>query len=326
MKKSIQANISGRIYNIDEDAYELLNSYITELRSAFNTADGLEVVSDIEARIAEIFASRTDTIIVIDDVNEVIERMGKPGQIAADYPDMSASAQTPPPYQANSGETKLFTTERRKFYRSTTDRVFGGVLGGVAAYFDWNTTLLRVLVVIFALCTAVWPCVVCYLVAWMVVPEARTARQRLEQMGERVTIDQLGNQVLVENARRDDREHISLSGVFGKCVMAFVGFVALSIISCMVIGSFKCFGHGITSFCDLDGLGMASERGFGYLLGGLVCLSVMVPSIVVAWMASHVLFKLKGPRPWVWVTAGIIEVVIFTAITAIIIYYDKILL
>ena len=54
MKKNITINLCGRLFQIDEDAYELLQQYIESLRQSFGREDdGDEIVNDIEARIAE---------------------------------------------------------------------------------------------------------------------------------------------------------------------------------------------------------------------------------------------------------------------------------
>ncbi|UQS83524.1 PspC domain-containing protein [Bombilactobacillus thymidiniphilus] len=37
-------------------------------------------------------------------------------------------------------------------YRSATNRVFGGVLGGLADYFDWNANVLRIIWVLATIC------------------------------------------------------------------------------------------------------------------------------------------------------------------------------
>ena len=56
MKKNITLNLCGRLFQIDEDAYELLQQYIESLRSSFGHEEGgEEIADDIEARIAELF-------------------------------------------------------------------------------------------------------------------------------------------------------------------------------------------------------------------------------------------------------------------------------
>ncbi len=81
MKKSFPVNINGRIYNIDEDAYALLSNYLDQLHATFPGEEGNEIVSDIEARVAELFEERLSAgsqVIDIDDVNRVIAIMGRP--------------------------------------------------------------------------------------------------------------------------------------------------------------------------------------------------------------------------------------------------------
>ena len=56
MKKNITINLCGRLFQIDEDAYEMLQQYIESLRSSFGREEGgEEIADDIEARIAELF-------------------------------------------------------------------------------------------------------------------------------------------------------------------------------------------------------------------------------------------------------------------------------
>ena len=55
MKKNIAVNISGVLYPIDEDAYELLKRYLDNMRAYFSRQEGgKEIADDIESRAAEI--------------------------------------------------------------------------------------------------------------------------------------------------------------------------------------------------------------------------------------------------------------------------------
>ena len=40
MKKSFEVNLGGRLFNMNEDAYELLNEYIEQLRNTFSEKEG----------------------------------------------------------------------------------------------------------------------------------------------------------------------------------------------------------------------------------------------------------------------------------------------
>ena len=56
MKKTLTVNLNNTVYHIDEDAYESLQEYLNSLRNHFAEEEGAdEILSDIEARIAELF-------------------------------------------------------------------------------------------------------------------------------------------------------------------------------------------------------------------------------------------------------------------------------
>lgn len=59
----------------------------------------------------------------------------------------------------------------RNLSRSRSDRVLAGVLGGIARRFGWNSTLTRVLFVIFSIASAAFPGILVYLILWLLIPE-----------------------------------------------------------------------------------------------------------------------------------------------------------
>ncbi|NMC66265.1 MAG: PspC domain-containing protein [Acidobacteria bacterium] len=58
----------------------------------------------------------------------------------------------------------------KKLYRSTKQKMLGGVCGGMADYFDLDVSLIRLIFVGLALLTAILPMVLFYLIAWLVIP------------------------------------------------------------------------------------------------------------------------------------------------------------
>src|SRR6201989_1471077 len=81
MNKTIIININGIVFHIEEDAYEVLKNYMTDVKRHFmNSADSLEITTDIENRIAEMFneilAKENKQVVVEQDVKEVVEQMG----------------------------------------------------------------------------------------------------------------------------------------------------------------------------------------------------------------------------------------------------------
>ena len=80
-----------------------------------------------------------------------------------------ADAQTVPP-------PAVAAPVGRKFVRSTNDRKIAGVCAGVADYFDWDPTIVRL---IWALATLVpGPNILAYLVLWLVLPQGLTTPYR----------------------------------------------------------------------------------------------------------------------------------------------------
>jgi Mg-chelatase subunit ChlI len=81
MNKTIIININGIVFHIEEDAYEILKSYMTDVQRHFmNSADSLEITTDIENRIAEMFneilLKEGKQVVVVQDVKTVVEQMG----------------------------------------------------------------------------------------------------------------------------------------------------------------------------------------------------------------------------------------------------------
>ena len=91
MNKTVTINISGIIFHIEEDAYETLSKYLLTIKSYFSKADGgTEIMSDIEARIAEMLQSKTSAVkqvVLMTDVDFVMENMGKPEEFGGDSSD-----------------------------------------------------------------------------------------------------------------------------------------------------------------------------------------------------------------------------------------------
>ena len=90
MKKTLTVNLGGTVFNIDDDAYRLLDNYLSNLKMHFRKEAGAdEIVDDIERRISELFAEKLSAgsqVITIADVEEVIARMGKPEDIPPSPP------------------------------------------------------------------------------------------------------------------------------------------------------------------------------------------------------------------------------------------------
>lgn len=88
MKKNISINLFGVLYNIDEDAYNLLDSYLQSMQRYFSRqAGGAEIADDIEHRVAELLWKRREAgmaAVDIEVVKDIIKTIGNPEEIADD--------------------------------------------------------------------------------------------------------------------------------------------------------------------------------------------------------------------------------------------------
>lgn len=67
-------------------------------------------------------------------------------------------------------------TPTHQLQRSQSDRMLAGVLGGVAKYFGWDPTVVRVVYVVFSIVSVAFPGILVYIALWFVIPEEGSAR------------------------------------------------------------------------------------------------------------------------------------------------------
>ncbi len=205
MKKTFNVNLGGRLFQIDEDAYEQLNDYLTSIRECLGNNENCdEIVTDIEMRMGELFVSHTENgnskIITLALVNEIIARVGSPELMLENNDDAEPVAEKQAETESAShlGEQPDAATGAKKIYRDITNKIFGGVMAGLSAYFDVDVTLLRILAVILSLLSSFWV-ILLYLLLWAIVPPAITTADKLRMKGVRPTPENIS-----ENIVRDE--------------------------------------------------------------------------------------------------------------------------
>jgi phage shock protein PspC (stress-responsive transcriptional regulator) len=190
MKKTLTANISGTVFHIEEDAYEALNRYLANIRGKFSgSAGATEIMGDIEARIAELFSERLvgRQVVTIADVEHVIAVMGQPEDYVSDEGSAGEGAGTGAGAGAGAGATG---PRHRRLFRHPDDKWVGGVLGGIAAYFNADPLWFRIAFILLVIFGVGSP-VLIYFILWILVPEAGTPAERLMMEGEPVTVDNI---------------------------------------------------------------------------------------------------------------------------------------
>ena len=63
-------------------------------------------------------------------------------------------------------------TQRRRLYRSRTDKKIAGVCGGLAVWLGWDPTVVRLGYVLVSIVSAAFPGILVYLVLWLITPLA----------------------------------------------------------------------------------------------------------------------------------------------------------
>lgn len=183
MKVTVNINLGGYAFNIDEDAYERLRQYMKSLEKEFSVeSSAAEIMSDIEGRIAELFKSRLNNykqVINMKDVEEVMAILGSPELISG-----TGTSDEPPP------------RSQRRIYRDPDRRIFGGVCAGISAYLDWDPLIMRIIFPVLALPGGFG--LALYLILWIVLPEAKTTAQKLEMRGDPVTVGNIRDSVKQE--------------------------------------------------------------------------------------------------------------------------------
>jgi phage shock protein C len=59
---------------------------------------------------------------------------------------------------------------KQQLRRSRSNRMIGGVVSGLAKYFDLDITLARVLYVIASIVSAAFPGILVYVILWVLMP------------------------------------------------------------------------------------------------------------------------------------------------------------
>lgn len=187
MKKTHNINIGNSIIHIEEDAYEILTVYLNEVKQHFSkNADDFEIVTDIENRIAEMFAEKLSAqqkqVINVEDVQSVIQQMGsvKDFETSEESPEEQISA---PEYNPI-----------KKLYRDTDQAMVAGVCAGLGHYLDIEAKWVRLFT--FLTMFIFGSGLLIYIIFWIMVPKAKTRIEKMEMRGEETNLKGFANSSL----------------------------------------------------------------------------------------------------------------------------------
>ena len=180
MKKTLNIGIGGKVFIIDEDAHQRLKTYLDTFRERLTGEQGSEVIDEIEARIAELLLENLGSgqqTVSLAMVTRITAQLG--------MPDGKPEFEN----QDNNEEENKMNNPVKKLYLDVEDRKMGGVCSGLAAYFDIDVTLIRIIFLagLVAGGFGFW----LYIIIWIVAPKALTPVQKCELRGWETTAENL---------------------------------------------------------------------------------------------------------------------------------------
>lgn len=317
MKETKKCSISGLSFTMEEDAYRTLKEYLDSLKKTYSdNPDGSEIIADIEARIAELILSTQDSDRIVERplIMNIIAQLGT----AEDISEESAADE---PTRTPQGEPRI----PRRLYRDMENARLGGVCAGIAKYFNIEIPWVRL-----ACCAPLlliilghgWVermginlfgvAVLSYLIMWIAVPAARTARQKLEANGEKITVQSIrdasaasGNSSDVDSvARPVVAETVT---VFGRIVILLLKLVAGVVVFGLILAALALFmGLCVLLFAGSDIFGNMGGATGEWLLAVdngtfIAVLAVCVVLLPILMLLYVLLSLILGTKPGRWV-------------------------
>ena len=335
MKKNITINLYGTLYSIDEDAYELLNRYLNDIKKYFSGKEGgEEIADDIEHRAAELLEEikvNGREPIDIELVKEIITRIGKPEEL---YNEETANV--------NGSESKLHRGKewfaqhisKKKLYRNPDDKMLQGVLSGIGCYVGVDPVWIRLAIIILIfvpipfISISLFSALIIYFILALIIPEAKTPEERLRMQGKQVTMETLNEEIFNNaNGMKSTNENRNKRGklldiIISVCVILlkvllvmFLGWFVLGgatvlLLCAFVLGvmSFAMYGHPLELTSRMVGadtmlLNYISHNSLTWIMG----FAFIIASIILIYLVVHGIVRLfnkgkpLGRTLWIYI-------------------------
>lgn len=329
MNEIKKCSISGIAFVFEKVAYNRLSVYIDSLKRAYkDNPESDEIIADIEARIAELILSaqsdQTQTV-CLPLVENIIAQLGSAEDITGDEDTVPTT------------DTRI----ARRLYRDMENSKLGGVCSGLGKYLNIDPVLIRlaifsplILIPISNISHYIywlnplgtnifWVLIATYVIMWFVVPQAVSARQKLEMEGEVVTAKAIADRQ--KDATDEQRAKSTLAtfiGSLGKiaivCLKAFVAIaIFVMIFFCIgLIAAFIAMATGIgTTLIQAGNLGTLADviTTFGTGLPLFAVCVVLVPTMVIIYLLASLVLGSK-PRGWVLLCSLIVWILFIIGI------------
>ena len=312
MKKVVKVSIGKIAFTVEEDGYLILKGYIEELNDHYREIqNGSEIVEGIEERIAELFLDKSGRSSVITSVivNEVIMVLGRPEII-----DEESNATN-----FRRGGVSASGKAEKRLYRDPDNKMIGGVCSGLAAYFNVDTAIVRIITLVLLFFSWVPFMLIpftgvhsvgslvflAYIIMWIAIPEARTVHQKFAMRGEKPDLSNIqrnierGAQRVGRDIKRAGRNGAPvINDIFRAISKVFAVLLVLFSIGGILIFSFLFLGieifNGFNPGDVMDYVALGVENTLWLKISTLAFL--FLPLLGMLYGGIQILFEFPNPR------------------------------
>lgn len=303
MEPTVRVSIAGMAFTLEQDAYRIVENYLDALKKHFsNKPDADEIISDIEARMSELFAMRrnANNVVTLSDVHEIISIMGNPKDFGDENPNIE--------YNKGQEDEKSFfdALRKKKLYRDADNKILGGVFSGLGHYFRIDPVVFRLVFMVlmflpmffstifdfhwyrFAPSKISWAFFLLYIVLWAIMPKARSFRDKVVMKGTNLSIEDIENRTsaATSNKYRGSVLRNIINIFFNLIVIAMAIVACLTLVALVVVFVFSLVGY---QAWELDSL--LSVVGFesSIDLKIMIFLVCVLPLIGICYLAFKIL-------------------------------------
>jgi phage shock protein PspC (stress-responsive transcriptional regulator) len=188
MNTVIIINLNGNAFHLEEAGFQSLQAYLERAQAQLqDNPDKAEIMADLEQAIADKcahFLRPHKNVLTAAEIDGVLKEMG-PVQTDGAAPAGATAGSTAGATageQPHMGTTSTAGPAPKRLYQIREGAMFSGVCMGIAAYFNIDVTIVRILfVVLTALTGGLWTLV--YVGMMLVVPFANTGEEHAAAAG-----------------------------------------------------------------------------------------------------------------------------------------------
>lgn len=169
MERVVTINLNGNPYQLEEPAYDAVRAYLAHAEASLaDNPDKAEILRDLEQAIADkcaAYLSPVKTVVTAAEMTKALEEMGPVEGEGARSAGASGSA-----------SSAAGASPRKRIYRIRDGAQIAGVCAGVAAYFDLDVNIVRLLFIIMTIITSGGFLLV-YIAMMFLIPSAHTSEE-----------------------------------------------------------------------------------------------------------------------------------------------------